>query len=314
MHIHIRIVAPAFPLSFISSEIQSGAERILRTLGYEFSYGRNVRATNDGSLVSIERRAQDIHDALRDPRVTHLMSVIGGIDSHKLLPAIDWNLWRQYPKPLIGYSDITSLQNAALKMADVVSVHGPAFATLGQPSYLEFSIKEFVTCLSAQPYLLGVASYWIDDEWYLDLKSRRDAHANPGYSVLRRGSGTGQVIGGNLTALLSLVNTIYLPSLEGKILFLEDTSTVSKETFSNMLDQLFALPHARSLQGVVFGRMQTQSELSDSDIRHLLHKLPEFVPVLAKANFGHTYPVGSFPIGRVATVYASKSKQSVRIT
>lgn len=315
MNIHIRIVAPAFSLGVISTEVRGNASKTIQSQGWELSFGRHVQADNDGSTESIKRRVDDIHAALDDPQVTHLMAVIGGWDSHELLPYIDWDLWKDNPKPLIGYSDITSLQTAAYTISGVSSIHGPAFSTLGQPSHLEFCLQQLTKCLSGKQYELEQAGFWIDDEWFINLKHERKVHKSDNVEFLKQGTATGVAIGGNLSTFITLAGTRYFPDLSGKILFLEDIESVPTQIFRRMFLQLLRQPGAERIRGFVFGRHQARSSIDRSTMVQIVdHLVPSGVPVVVNASFGHTYPIGSIPIGREVTIEATANRPHIVAT
>ena len=118
-----------------------------------------------GHLIQLTKKVQDLHEAIRDVGVTHVMAAIGGWTSHELLPLIEWTLWRENPKPVIGYSDITALQNALFAINNAPSIHGPVFSTFGQTSHLSYTIAQFERCLNRREYTLRQSVEWLDDAW-----------------------------------------------------------------------------------------------------------------------------------------------------
>lgn len=315
MQIHIRVVAPAFSLGVISTRIQQNASKIIRSLGWGLSFGENVYADNDGSVESVRRRVADIHQSLIDSSVTHIMAVIGGWGSDELLSSIDWELWRNNPKPLIGYSDITSLQVAAHTMSGVASIHGPAFSTLGQPGHLEYCIDQLTKCIDSKQYVVEPAGFWIDDEWFLKLDSKREVHEANDIEYLKPGESSGVAIGGNLSTLITLAGTRYFPDLSGKVLFLEDGYSVSTQIFRRMFLQLLRQPGAERIQGFIFGRHQVQSAIDQTMMGQMVDRfVPDNVPVVVNASFGHTYPVGSFPIGRKICIETIANRPRIVVT
>lgn len=314
MNVHIRVVAPASSLNIVTPQIRLLADKKIRSLNWELSYGSHVLEDNDGSLESVLHRVADIHDGLTDPSVTHLMAAIGGWDSHELLPFIDWELWRRNPKPLIGYSDITALQNAALAQAGVWSIHGPVFSTLGQPSHLEFSIEQLLACMSGESHTVDPATFWIDDEWFLDLSKSRQAKTSDGYHLIQESDGSGIIIGGNISTFMNLAGTKYMPQISGSVVLLESTLHVNSHMFRRSLQQLFMQPGSNDIQGIVFGRMLAGSDISIEMLAQLCKRFaPQNIPILANSSFGHTYPIGSFPIGRKVTITTTKNKQNILI-
>jgi muramoyltetrapeptide carboxypeptidase LdcA involved in peptidoglycan recycling len=55
-----------------------------------------------------EARASDLMDAFRDKEIKAIFSAIGGDDSIRLLPYIDFDVIKNNPKIFTGFSDTTS--------------------------------------------------------------------------------------------------------------------------------------------------------------------------------------------------------------
>jgi len=111
----IRIIAPSRSMSILSEDIKKIAQERLEKLGFNVSFGRNVNESDDFNSSSIKSRIEDIHDAFKDKNVKAILTVIGGFNSNQLLNSIDWNLIKNNPKILCGYSDISALQNSIFK-------------------------------------------------------------------------------------------------------------------------------------------------------------------------------------------------------
>ena len=71
-----------------------------------------------------ELRAQDLMQAFKDTNIRAIICMIGGDDTIRLLPYIDYQIIRDNPKIFMGYSDTTA-NHLMLYKAGVVSFHGP---------------------------------------------------------------------------------------------------------------------------------------------------------------------------------------------
>ena len=69
-------------------------------------------------------RADDLNEAFADPDVDAVFALRGGWGASRLLPMLDYDMIRQNPKILLGYSDVTSLLNAILRNGPRY-LHGP---------------------------------------------------------------------------------------------------------------------------------------------------------------------------------------------
>lgn len=295
---HLRVISPATSLSIVDPRIQKVAKETLLNLGWEVSISKHAFAENYGTPDSISQKVQDLHEAISDISVTHVMAAIGGWTSHELLPLIDWTLWKRNPKPIIGYSDITALQNALFAINKVPSIHGPVFSTFGQTSHLSYTIDQFEKCLNQREYPLRQSVEWLDDAWY-EMKGERESHPTRGYHVLSSGEASGKIIGGNLSTFMLLAGTKYFPKLAGSILFIEEVASTTPNMFRRWVHQLSQQKGADQIAGFVLGRFPRESSLDHETLSGIFLTAGFLgkVPVIADASFGHTYPVGSFPIG-----------------
>lgn len=146
-------------------------------------------------------RAADMQQALDDPEVKAIVFNRGGYGSLRTLSLLDWSAFYQNPKWLVGFSDITVF-HAFLSKGNVASIHGvmPAFF------YENGERTESVDLLLAL------------------LRGNSLRYEMPPNSLNRVGKCSGELIGGNLSILLSLRGTPLDQSLDGKVLFIEDIS------------------------------------------------------------------------------------------
>ena len=75
-----------------------------------------------------EKRAEDFMDAILDKDIKGIICNIGGDDTIRLLPYIDFEAIANNPKVFMGYSD-TTINHFIMQKAGVVSYYGPAVMT-----------------------------------------------------------------------------------------------------------------------------------------------------------------------------------------
>lgn len=311
----IRVIAPARSLGIISPENRKIAQQRFADIGLHLTFGRHVEEMDQFRSSSIESRIEDLHDAFRDPTVQGIAAVIGGFNSNQLLRSIDWELIRRNPKVFWGYSDITVLHNAMLAKAGLVTYSGPAYSTFGMLRYFEYDLQYFQKCVMEEgEYTVMPSTEWSDDPWYLD-QGDRHLIKNPGYLVLHEGKATGRVIGGNLGTFQLLLGTEYCPDLDGSILFVEDDMSTDDVNFDRDLLSILHQPGFAGVKGLVIGRFQLKSEMTDEKIMAIIasKKELEHIPVLANADFGHTDSMFTYPIGGTAKINVQTSGSSIAI-
>jgi len=125
----IRLVAPASSIESLDRKDVDRGICNLEKLGFEVAVSPEAFTTWRGTAGPDKKRARVLMDGFMDPDVDGLMCIWGGYKSNDLLEYLDWGLIRDNPKPFIGYSDITALNNAFLSKSGLVSFHGPTFIT-----------------------------------------------------------------------------------------------------------------------------------------------------------------------------------------
>jgi muramoyltetrapeptide carboxypeptidase len=184
------------------------------------------------------------------------------------------------PKPLIGYSDITAILNAAIRHAGVVTFHAP-MARVAMPA---FSRSHFERVLGAPEPAGRLGRLPVPADVLLPRDNR--------IVTLRGGTAEGQLAGGNLTLLQCLIGTPHFPDLDGAILFLED---VGEDLYriDRMLAHLRMVGALDRLAGVAVGRF---TELK----RHMSDGALGFDEVLANYFLPLGIPMAyGFPIGHI---------------
>ncbi len=96
-----------------------------------------------------------------------------------------------------------------------------------------------------------------------------------------------------------LQGTQYMPSLMDKVLFIEDDSMSTVGEFSRNLQSLMHLEDVSQIKGVVFGRFQKKTKMTEVLLTGLIRSIKALtnIPVIGNVDFGHTDPKITFPIG-----------------
>jgi len=243
-----------------------------------------------------EERTSAFNDFLRRTDVTALFAVRGGYGAMRLLDAIDYDAARAHGKLLIGYSDITALQFALYTHAGWTSVQGPMVA-VEWPSIDAVSEAHFWK-------LCGGA-----------ILPSFDWPGSEGMQPVRHGTAEGVLLGGNLAAIVRLIGTSYLPSLDGTILFLED---IGEEPYriDASLAQLRLAGILETLSGVVLGSFtdcDPEADKASFSTQEVLHEYFSNAPypVAEGLVFGHIAPKMSMPFGVRARLTVDESSANL---
>jgi len=304
----VRIIAPSRSLSIVSKECREIANKRFADMGLKLTFGKHIEESDDFVSSSIESRIEDLHEAFVDKNVKSISTVIGGFNSNQLLRYIDWDLIKNNPKILCGFSDITALNNAILAKTGLVSYSGPHYSTFGQELNFDYTLEYFIKCLMLEEAIeVKPSENWSDDMWY---KNQKDVNLikNNGYLIINEGKALGNILGGNTGTFALLQGTEYFPEfLENTILFLEDDDT-SKEAsaveFDRHLQSIAHLPSFKNVKGILIGRFQKASKMTDNLLIQIIKTKKELndLPVIANVDFGHTSPMITFPVGGEANL------------
>lgn len=304
----IRIIAPSRSMGIVRDDTRMIANDNLAKLGYSITFGKHINEIDDFRSSSIESRINDLHEAFNDKKVKAILTVIGGFNSNQLLQYMNWDLIRDNPKIFCGYSDITALNNAIFAKTGLVTYSGPHYSTFGQKKHLEYTIEYFQKCLADdKPFEIKPSPTWTDDPWYKDQDNRNPID-NQGWQIINNGQAEGRILGANLCTFNLLQGTEYMPDLSGSILFVEDDSDSLPHTFDRDLQSLIHLPGFSGVKGLVIGRFQNESKMTDDLLTQIIKSKKELedISVITNVDFGHTDPRITFPVGGKARINASK--------
>jgi muramoyltetrapeptide carboxypeptidase LdcA involved in peptidoglycan recycling len=177
--------------------------------------------------------------------------------------------------------------------------------------YFDYTLEHFKRCLlSEDPFDVQPSAAWSDDEWYKDQQHRQQ-YQNKGWAVIHPGRARGTIWGGNLGTLSLLSGTEYMPQIAGSILFVEDDYESQPHHFDRQLTALLQQPGFDRVSGIVIGRFQRASNMTDSLLHQIIaskQKL-EHLPVIANVDFGHTTPIITIPIGGECELVAGTSSR-----
>lgn len=312
---HVRVVAPARSLAMIAPDTRQIADQRLADLGLRVSFGAHVEERDDFVSSSIPSRVDDLRAAFADPSVDAILTVIGGFNSHQLLPHLDWDLIARNPKIVCGYSDITALLNAVHARTGLVTYLGAHYSTFGMRDHADDTVRWFVDALFADgPLHLAPSVTWTDDAWFLDQDDRHPI-ANEGWWELRPGRARGHLVGGNASTFALLNGTGLQPALDGAVLLLEDDDECAPHHFDRWLTSILQQPDAAGVRGVVVGRFQRASGMTRDLLQQIVDGQPVLrdVPVLANVDVGHTDPMATIAIGADCDLVVTTDETSVRI-
>jgi muramoyltetrapeptide carboxypeptidase len=206
---------------------------ILKGFGFKIVLGKTLTEKFGYFAGTDELRASELNSFFADQNIKGIFCMKGGWGCARLLDKLDYNLIEKNPKVLIGFSDITTLLIAITAKTGLVTFHGPV-GNSGWNAWTSESFRSVAMNSKSLPVLMNPAT----EEATVTVNS---------------GKAQGELMGGNLSVISSLMGSAYLPDWKNKILFLED---VKEEPYriDRALTQLKLCGVLDSISGFVFGK------------------------------------------------------------
>ena len=269
----IAIVAPAGILKNREDTIQK-AKELAENWGLIVVLGSNLFNQNNHFSGTDNERFQDFQEALDNKNIKAIWSARGGYGSVRILDKLNFTKFIAHPKWIIGYSDITAFHNHIHNLG-IETMHGMMATSLEEmPEEILETKASFKKALFGEELKYSIPS----------SKDNRNANLNSG-EILK-----GQLIGGNLSILTSMLGSNSQLSTAGKILFIEEIGEY-KYSIDRMLQSLKRAGYFKEVKAVIVGDMSSIKKNSTqwgSTIEQLiLDIIPKNIPVLFDFPAGH---------------------------
>ncbi len=254
----------------------------IRVLEEEWGYKVKVGATIGGNSETYfsgtdEERLRDFQNMLDDDEVQAVLCARGGYGMGRIIDQVNFKKFKKKPKWIIGYSDITVLHAHLYSNYYISSLHAPMAAAFNDAGYINRYVQSLRHALEGK-----WAKYTCD-----------------GHELNRSGEAIGELVGGNLALLSTVVGTDSDIKTRGRILFLEDIGEYLYN-IDRMMYQLKRSGKLSKLAGLIIGGF---SEVKDTD-RPFGKQVYEIIHDVIKE---YDYPVCfNFPVSHEKENYALK--------
>lgn len=282
----IGVVAPSNPIIGKNIEEVMKAKEKVEKDGFKVKFSKNFFSNANGYSSTPKEKAEDINAMFADKEVKMIWCAKGGDNSNSTFEYLDYELIKNNPKIICGYSDITSLTNIITEKTGIVTFSGTNFKTIATDetdySYREV-MKRFV-------------------EGNLELGEEES-----GYVTIKEGIAKGELIGGNLTLTKGLVCGKYSIDFTDKILFLEELGIETcPEQASNWLYFMKQNEVFDKIKGIWLGNYEHESGITlEKLVLDVIGDEYHF-PIIKSNNFGHIETKTVIPIGIKARIDTSK--------
>ncbi|TBV28489.1 LD-carboxypeptidase [Meridianimaribacter sp. CL38] len=227
----VAIVAPSGILKNRQREVQQASD-LLKSWGLNVVVGKHVFSQDNHFAGTDNERCEDFQNAMDNPTISAIWCARGGYGAVRILDKLDFTKFKTQPKWLIGYSDITALHSL---------FHNQGFETI-----------HAMMCVSLTKDLEGL------EQTVATFKSaifgETLTYTLTGTNYNRVGTASGELVGGNLTMLHTMLGSETSIDTSGKILFIEEIGEY-KYHIDRMLQSLKRAGYFDNCAGVIVGDM-----------------------------------------------------------
>lgn len=285
----IGVVAPSNPIIGDNIEELNRAKEIVEKSGFKVKYSKNLFSNTNGYCSTAKEKAEDINEMFADKNVKMIWCAKGGNNSNSTFEYLDYELIKQNPKIICGYSDITSLTNIITENTGLVTFSGTNFKTIATDE-TDFSYKQAL-------------SRFVDGSLKIEPENEK-------YIRIQEGKAEGELIGGNLSLTKELVCGKYSIDFTDKILFLEELGYESDPAVvSNSLYYMKQNGVFDEIKGLWLGNYEHESKITIEEIvQEVLGDEYDF-PIIKSNNFGHCETKTVIPIGTKARIDTNEKEK-----
>jgi muramoyltetrapeptide carboxypeptidase len=263
---------------------------LLHSWGLEVIIGNTIGLDNNQLAGTDEQRAADFQQQLDNPNIKGIWCVKGGYGTVRIIDLLDFTQFKRNPKWIIGFSDITVLHNH-LNTMGFKSIHG--IMPISIPKASTEAIESLKLALFG-----GQLTYQIAAD-----------------GMNRVGTATGELVGGNLSILYSLLGSQSAIDCKDKILFIEDLDEYLYH-IDRMMMNLKRNGCLESIKGIIVGSM---SKMRDNDIpwgKNAVQIVEDVtkaynIPILYTFPAGHIHDNRALILGSKVSINVGKESSSV---
>lgn len=299
----------------------NNAIKYFERLGYKLQLSENLFKCDKCRSADEISRANEINEMFKSNDIDFILCAAGGEFLVEMLPYVNFELIKDNPKLVAGFSDPTGLLYPITTKYDIATIYGQNFGSYGADKLFEAE-NDFLEVIKGNK--LEVNSY----EYYEEEGFERVTGTEPSnltekvyWNTLdgKEASIKGRIIGGCFDLISELAGTKYDGINEfnerykddGIIWFFDNCEITMEETIRTLwkMNELNFFKYAK---GVIFGRFGVNSSIhSDYDVKTCLEdsvigKLN--IPIIYDADISHKDPCMPIINGSIATVNVKNGK------
>lgn len=257
------------PSGKIDKKLLEDAQKKLVAWGLKVVVAKHARNSSGSYAGTIRQRMKDFQEAMDDEQAKAIFCSRGGYGVVHFIEKLDFTRFREHPKWLMGYSDISALHSL--------------FQSQGYASLHSLMARHLVMEAADDPCTAHLKSI---------LFGQIPEYTCESHKLNRKGTATGILRGGNMAVLYGLRGTPYEIPAEGSILFLEDIGE-RPHAIERMMYNLKLSGVLERISGLIIGQFTEYDEKESLLKKDLYNSLYDLVKE-------YEYPVCfNFPVGHV---------------
>lgn len=301
----------------------NNAKENLKKLEYKLVLSDNLCKNYRGRSLDAKTRAQEINDMFKDKKIDFILCAAGGEFGVEILPYVDFNLIKENPKFVAGFSDPTGLLYPITTRYDIATIYGQNFGSFGKEKISNYE-QDFLDVINGK--LLEESSYKLYEEEPLEKITGLEGDNltekvywktldnKPAYIK-------GRIIGGCLDIITELAGTKYdginnfnEKYKEDGIIWYFDNCELSMEETIRTLWKFNELEFFKYTKGVIFGRFGQEKSCFDYDVKSCLTDsvLGQLnIPIIYDVDISHKPPCLTIINGAIAKVEVKDGKGKI---
>ena len=285
------VIGITCPAGYITLEEIQPAIKKIESWGYKVKTGNTIGKKDFTFGGTDDERANDFQQMLDDPKIKAIMCARGGYGAIRIIDRLKWEKFKQHPKWIIGFSDVTVFHSHINRQLNIASLHSKMCNSFPD----DWSLADAVQVDS-------IASI------YKALSGEKMNYTFTPNAMNKAGIAEGVLVGGNMKTLESLSGSASDLVTNGKILFVEDTGEYMY-SIDRMFWNLKRAGKLSGLKGLIAGGFKVKTDADTEDFGKNFEQL-----VLEKTK-NYDYPVCfDFPVGHQKNNFALKCGAKHRLT
>ncbi len=274
------------------SAVDQGIE-LANHWGLVVFFGNHMLSQNNAFAGTDQERLEDLQKALDNPSIKAIWCARGGYGTVRIIDDLDFTKFFENPKWIIGYSDITVLHNKVHELG-YQTIHGE------MPYTLELNNPvQKVSIVSLHKAMFGKKlTYKLDSSEFN-----------------REGESIGQLVGGNLSIIYSMLGSDISLKMDNKILFIEDVDEALYH-IDRMMISLKRAGYFDHCKGLIVGDFRLKKNEGNAYFKSLEEIILESIegtdfPVVFNFQGGHIDDNRALILGNYVDLKVAKKRSRI---